>query len=81
MDSEQVEATPFDEDCAIANLFGAKFSVYRRTGVEVTDEGALKAAGMFCQVPDYPRIRKLLLDGREVPGAKLAGIEYVLRRK
>ncbi len=71
----------FDEDCAVVLLAGAQFKLDRRDGIEVTDEKLLAAAGLMRATPDYQRIRKLLLDGVEVPGARMAGVEYVLRRK
>ncbi len=73
--------SPFAEDCAVVLLAGGEFKLDRREGIEVTDEKLLAAAGLMRTTPDYSRIRKLLLDGREVPGAKLAGVEYILRRK
>lgn len=80
MDSEPV--TPFSEHCQIGKLAGDfGFSVAARDHIEVTDEDLLVAAGLMCLVPDYVRIRKLLRDGREVPGARLMGVEYILQRK
>lgn len=73
---------PFDEDCRVGQLAGDfGLSVDRRDHIEVTDEKLLIAAGLMRTTPDYGRIRKLLLDGVAVPGARLVGVEYILRRK
>jgi hypothetical protein len=72
---------PFGEDsavCALAESLGLVLS--RRDGIEITDEAAIKAAGLMRQTPDYAAIRKALRDGAEVPGARAGGVEYVLRR-
>lgn len=75
------EVTPFDEDSVLCDLAAESFYIDRRDHVEITNEKLLAAAGLMRQSPDYLRIRKLLLDGVEVPGARLAGVEYILRRK
>ena len=80
MDTGEV-GRPFAVDCDAVKLAGIEYTIDRRDHVEVTDEKLLAAAGLMRQSPDYIRIRKLLLDGKEVPGARLAGIEYILRRK
>jgi len=72
---------PFDEDsllCHAAELAGLTLSRFQ--AIEITDESAIKAAGLMRQSPDYPRIRKALEAGTEIAGAKLGGIEYKLRR-
>lgn len=72
---------PFDEDsllCHAAELAGLTLSRYQ--AVEITDMAALKAAKLTCVAADYPKIRRLLSEGVEVPGAKLGSIEYKLRR-
>ena len=72
---------PFDEDviiCRAAELSGLTLSRYE--AIEVTDLAALKAAKLTRETADYSRIRKLLSEGAEVAGARLAGIEYKLRR-
>ena len=72
---------PFLEDmliCEVAEAAGLTISRYE--SVEITDEAAVKAAGFVRQAIDYSRVRKLLADGVEVPGAKLGGVEYKLRR-
>lgn len=74
--------SPFEEDLGLteeAERLGLLMD--RRLSVIITDLKALEAAGLVRQVPDYLRIRKLLLDGVEVVGAKLGEYEYVLRRK
>lgn len=72
---------PFPEDsavCRLAESLGLVLSRY--DAIEVTDLAALKAAGLMVSKPDYGAIRKALRDGVEVPGAKLKGVEYILRR-
>lgn len=72
---------PFSEDhllCRVAEETGLTLSRYE--SIEISDEAAIAAAGLVCQKPDYRRIRKLLADGGEVPGARLRGIEYRLSR-
>ncbi len=72
---------PFEEDdavCRVAESLGLELSRYE--AIEVTDEGALVAAGMTCQKPDYQKIRKALREGEDVPGVRVKGIEYILRR-
>ena len=72
---------PYEEDfavCCLAERLG--FGLQRRDRIEVVDEGLLKSAGLMRLVPDYAAIRKALMDGREVPGAELKGVEYILRR-
>lgn len=74
--------SPFALDCAaVAIAERAGFRIERRTSIDVTDLAALAAAGLTVnkEAPDYGRLRRLLADGVEVPGAQLAGIEYVLR--
>ncbi len=79
MDTKQVALLA--EDCRVGQLVADEFDVDRRDHVEVYSEKLLVAAGLMRQAPDYLRIRKLLLDGKEVPGARLAGTEWILRRK
>ena len=81
-DHAKLKTVLFDEDsrlCEIAEAVG--LVVTRLDRIEVTDEAALAAVGLMRSIPDYTRIRRLLLDGVEVPGARMAGVEYVLRRK
>lgn len=72
---------PFAEDqavCRVAEETGLTLSRYE--SIEISDEAAIAAAGLVIQKPDYRRIRKLLADGGEVPGAKLRGVvEYRLK--
>jgi hypothetical protein len=72
--------SPFLEDAAVCRLaenLGLVLSRY--DAIEITDEKAIAAAGMTCQKPDYSRIRKALRDGVDVPGARVRGVEYILR--
>jgi hypothetical protein len=74
--------TPFEEDCAVLGMierFGLNLD--RRVAIEITDTAALEAAGLMRRCPDYAKIRRALNDGVAVPGAQLAGVEYVLRKK
>ncbi len=72
---------PFDEDSAVCKLAEAlELEVSRFEAIEVTDLKALKAAGLTKTAADYTRIRALLLQGTDVPGAKLGSVEYKLRR-
>ncbi len=72
---------PFGEDLAICQLADdLGFELIRYDRIEVIDEAELKAAGLMRQCPDYSRIRKLLLDGVQVPGVRQAGVEYKLKR-
>ncbi len=72
---------PFGEDLAVCQLAeDLGFELIRYDGIQVTDEAELKAAGLMRQCPDYSRIRKLLLDGVQVPGVREAGVEYKLKR-
>ena len=75
-------ATPFDEDtfvCELAARFGLQLDRYQ--SIEIYDEAAIAHAGLMRSAPDYPRIRKALHAGANVPGARLADVEYKLRRK
>lgn len=70
----------FSEDnfvCQAAERFGMELQ--RQRPVVITDKKAIKEAGLMRETPDYPRIKKLLLDGAEVPGACFGRMEYVLR--
>ena len=72
--------TPFSEDeavCRLADNLGLSLSRYE--AIEISDEKAIAEAGFTCQKPDYARIRKALKDG-PVPGARVKGVEYILRR-
>jgi len=72
---------PFSEDQAVCKLAGETgLSLTRYEAVEICDEAAIEAAGLVCQKPDYRRIRKLLAGGATVPGARIRGVEYILRR-
>ena len=72
---------PFQEDALVCELAeGLGLTLQRRDAIEITDEKALKLAGLMREVPDYAAIRKALHAGAEVPGAVRKGIEYVLRR-
>jgi hypothetical protein len=74
--------TPFALDCAaVAIAERAGLRIERRMSIEITDQAALAAAGLTVtkEAPDYGRLRRLLADGANVPGAQLAGVEYVLR--
>lgn len=75
---------PLEEDCALlgmAERLGLR--VERREGIEVVDMAALDAAWLTKKttVPDYAKIRRCLFDGITVSGARVTGMEYVLRRK
>jgi hypothetical protein len=71
---------PFEEDLAVCHLAESLgLELARYDAIEITDEKAIAAAGMTCQKPDYSRIRKALRDGVEVPGARVRGVEYILR--
>jgi hypothetical protein len=73
---------PFEEDvmvCGLAESLGLELS--RRYGIVVTNDAAVKAAGLVRECPDYTRIRKLLDAGAAVEGVELAGTEYILRRQ
>ena len=74
--------TPFAEDSAICRLaddLGLTLSRYE--GIDVYDESAIAAAGLMVEKPDYSAIRKALRDGGIVEGARLRGVEYILRRQ
>ncbi len=74
--------SPFAEDtalCAIAARFGLDMQRYE--SIEITDEAAIQRAGLMRETPDYPRIRRALADGGEVAGARLAGVQYTLKRR
>lgn len=73
--------TAFEEDsaaCELAARLGLSLS--RFESIEITDEAAIRAAGLMCQTPDYPRIRKLLANDATVPGVRVGAVEYKLRR-
>lgn len=73
--------TPFAEDAAVCRLaedLGLAMSRYE--SVEITDQTAIQEAGLTCTKPDYAAIRKALRDGGMVPGARMRGVEYILRR-
>ena len=75
------DSTPFSEDqmaCYLADVLGLE--LVRVDSIEITDEKAICEAGLMRKSPDYPRIRKALKDGLEVPGARWRGVEYRLRR-
>jgi hypothetical protein len=73
--------SPYTEDLAVCRLAEATgLELSRRETIEITDQAAIKAAGMMRETPDYSRIRKAIQDGGEVPGAKVGGVEYILRR-
>ena len=72
--------TPFAEDSEIvatAERYGLE--VIRTQAITITDRKALDAAGLMRKTPDYPKIRALLKDGVNVPGASFGPMEYVLR--
>ena len=74
--------TPFAEDqvvCELAERFGLTLDRYQ--SIEIYDPAALERAGMTRSAPDYARIRTAIAAGAEVPGARLANVEYKLRRK
>ena len=75
-------ARPFEEDqavCQLAEDLGLGLSRYE--AIEITDERAIAEAGLMKQSPDYARIRKAIKDGAEVAGARVRGVEYILRRR
>ena len=75
-------ARPFEEDqavCQLAEDLGLYLSRYE--AIEITDERAIAEAGLMKQSPDYARIRKSIKDGAEVAGARVRGVEYILRRR
>ena len=72
---------PFQEDfevCELATHLGLEMSRYE--AIEITDQAAITSAGLTCTKPDYSRIRKALREGAVVEGARLKGVEYILRR-
>ncbi len=77
--------SPLQEDTAVVMAaVSCGLEVVRYDAVEITDTSAVAAAGMICKAckrPDYSRIRKALIGGTDVPGAKLQGVEYILKRK
>ena len=76
------DGTPFEEDCAVLSVIGRfGFEMDRRPGIEITDMAALEAVGLVRKSPDYAKIKRLLVDGIEVAGAQLSGVEYVLRKR
>jgi hypothetical protein len=73
--------SPLSEDSAVCRLAESLgLSLTRRDGIEITDEAAIKAAGLTREVPDYKRIRKLLMDGGTVPGATMGRVQFILGR-
>jgi hypothetical protein len=74
--------SPFEEDCALLGIMARfRLELDRRQGVEITDDSGLEAAGLIRKCPDYSKIRRLLNDGVIVPGARLSGVEYIIRKK
>lgn len=74
--------SPLSEDtavCRLAENLGLAMSRYE--AIEITDEQAIAEAGYVKQSIDYTAIRKALRAGEIVQGAKLAGVEYILRRQ
>jgi len=73
---------PFLEDSEVCHLAEKyELSVSRFESIEITDEKAIAGAGLMHQTPDYSRIRKALQNGVDVPGARVRGVEYMLRRR
>lgn len=75
--------SPFAEDAAAHQVAAALgFELERRyRKIEITDERAVLAAGYVSKKPkpDYAAISAALDEGREVPGAKFAECQYVLK--
>ncbi len=74
--------SPFSEDdavCQLAEDLGLSLSRYE--AIEITDQAAIAEAGLVKTAPDYAAIRKALRDGGIVQGARVRGVEYILRRQ
>lgn len=77
-----IALSPFAEDKVLAaDAERLRMILDRRQTVVITDEAEIAKAGLIRSTPDYNRIRNLLLDGKEVSGARLGGYEYLLRRQ
>lgn len=74
--------SPLEENTAAWKVARAAHLEVVRTyrKITITDAAALKAAGYTTTKPkpDYARIVEALDAGLSVPGAELAGVEYVL---
>jgi len=78
----QLRDSPFEEDAAVCALAeDLNLGLSRYEAIEITDEAAIKEAGLMKQSPDYAAIRRALNAGVEVPGARVRGVEYILRRR
>jgi hypothetical protein len=77
------DRTLFAEDSAAHQVAASLGFVLTRKfrGIEITDDAALKAAGFTSTrpKPDYAAISKALDAGKDVPGARWRGQEYLLR--
>lgn len=81
MDSS-AESTPFAEDTIITDAAErVGMEVTRSRSIVVTDRKALDAVGLIKKSPDMYRIRQLLNDGADVPGAHFGPVEYRLTRR
>lgn len=74
--------TPFDEDtavCQVAQRFGLTMARYET--IEIYDEAAIAQAGLMRETPDYARIRRALVAGVPIQGARRGAIQYSLKRR
>jgi hypothetical protein len=74
--------TPFAEDsavCEVAERFGLVMARYET--IEIDDEAAIARAGLMTTRPDYARIRKALVAGVAIEGARRGAIQYSLKRR
>jgi len=74
--------SPFDEDCEVGALLERfDFVLDRRESIEIEDPKALEELGLMRKCPDYSKIRRIIRDGGTIPGVKMRGIEYILRKR
>ncbi len=82
VEAAELQDSAFSEDLALCLLAeDLHLSLSRYEAIEITDESAIKAAGLMKQTPDYSRIRKALHAGAIVEGARMGAVEYKLRRQ
>ena len=75
-------SSPFEEDSEVGWLLERfDFALDRRESIEIEDPKALEELGLMRKCPDYGKIRRIIRDGGVIPGVRMRGIEYILRKQ
>lgn len=72
----------FEEDSEVGWLMERHgFVMDRRESIEIDDSKPLEELGLMRKCPDYSKIRRIIREGGTIPGVRIRGIEYIMRKR